>query len=65
MKQKQKTHKGAAKRFGVTGGGSLKRRRAFSSHLLEKKSENRKRKYAKNQKVAKGDGKNVKKMLGI
>lgn len=65
MKQKQKTHKGAAKRFGITGSGKLKRRHAFSSHLLEKKSENRKRKYAKDQKVAKGDGKNVKKMLGI
>lgn len=65
MKKKQKTHKGIAKRFGTTGSGKLKRRRAFSSHLLEKKSENRKRKYAKDQKVSKGDRKNVKKMLGI
>lgn len=65
MKNKQKTHKGAAKRFKLTGTGKLKRRSAFSSHLLDKKSENRKRRYAKNHDVALGDSKNVKKMLGI
>lgn len=63
--KKQKTHSGAAKRFKLTGTGKLKRRSAYSSHLLEKKSENRKRRYAKNRNLSLGDAKNVKKMLGI
>ena len=35
---KMKTHRGAAKRIKVTGTGGLKRRKAFKSHMLEKKS---------------------------
>ena len=35
---KQKTDRGAAKRFKVTGTGKLRRRQAMRSHLLEKKS---------------------------
>lgn len=65
MKVKQKTHKGAAKRFKLTGGAKLKRRSAFSSHLLSKKDASRKRGYTQDQPVAAGDAKNVKKMLGI
>lgn len=65
MKNKQKTHSGAAKRFDLTGAKKLKRRSAFGSHLLEKKSQNRKRKYTKDLNVSHGDTKNVKKMLGI
>lgn len=65
MKVKQKTHSGAAKRFDLTGSKKLKRRGAFSSHLLEKKTPKQKRRYAKDINVAKGDVKNVKKMLGI
>jgi large subunit ribosomal protein L35 len=40
---KMKTHRGAAKRFKVTGSGSIRRRRAFHSHILTKKSPKRKR----------------------
>ena len=40
---KLKTHKGAAKRFKVTGGGKVKRYKAFKSHILTKKSSKRKR----------------------
>jgi large subunit ribosomal protein L35 len=65
MKIKQKTHSGAAKRFDLTGGKKLKRRSAFSSHLLEKKSPKRKSRYSKDISVSKGDEKNVKRMLGI
>ena len=36
---KMKTDRGAAKRIKVTGSGRLRRRKAFRSHLLEKKSE--------------------------
>lgn len=65
MKVKQKTHSGAGKRFDLTGTKKLKRRGAFSSHLLEKKSPTQKRRYAKDINVASGDKKNVRKMLGI
>ena len=38
---KQKTDRGAAKRFKVTGTGRLRRRQAMRSHLLEKKASKR------------------------
>ena len=40
---KMKTHKGAAKRFSVTGTGKVKRNKAFKSHILTKKTSKRKR----------------------
>jgi large subunit ribosomal protein L35 len=40
---KMKTNRGAAKRFKVTGSGKIKRSKAFSSHILTKKSTKRKR----------------------
>ena len=40
---KMKTHKGAAKRFKVTGSGKVKRMKAYKSHILTKKDANRKR----------------------
>jgi len=40
---KLKTHRGAAKRFGVTGTGKIKRNKAFASHILTKKTSKRKR----------------------
>ena len=40
---KMKTHKGAAKRFKVTGGGKIMREKAFKSHILTKKDAKRKR----------------------
>ena len=40
---KMKTNRGAAKRFKVTGSGQIKRSKAFSSHILTKKSTKRKR----------------------
>ena len=40
---KIKTHRGAAKRFGVTKNGKVKRAKAFRSHILNKKSTKRKR----------------------
>ena len=35
---KMKTNRGAAKRFKATGTGKIKRNKAFSSHILTKKS---------------------------
>ena len=43
---KMKTHRGAAKRYRVTGSGKIRRRKAFRSHLLEKKSSRRTRRLA-------------------
>ena len=40
---KQKTHKGAAKRFNLTKNGKVKRAHAFRRHILNKKSTKRKR----------------------
>lgn len=60
---KLKTHKSAAKRFKVTKTKKLKRRRAFRSHLREKKDKNRKRMYQKDLDLAIGDEKRMKKLL--
>ena len=40
---KMKTHKGAKKRFSVTGTGKVRRLKAYKSHILTKKSAKRKR----------------------
>jgi large subunit ribosomal protein L35 len=44
---KQKTHRGAAKRFRVSGGGKVMRRRSMHSHMLTKKTSKRKRRLRK------------------
>jgi large subunit ribosomal protein L35 len=40
---KQKTHKGVAKRFKVTGGGKVVRHQSMHSHILTSKTTKRKR----------------------
>lgn len=62
---KMKTHRGAAKRFKLTGGGKLVRKQAFTSHILEKKSPGRKRKLSKTKEVSPANEKSVKRMLGV
>ena len=62
---KMKTDRGAAKRFKITGTGKIMRRKAFRSHILEKKSSVRTRRLAKEAQVTGGDAKQIKKMLGI
>ncbi len=62
---KMKTDKGAAKRFKITGTGKIMRRKAFRSHILEKKSSVRTRRLAMEAEVTGGDAKQVRKMLGI
>jgi len=44
---KQKTHRGAAKRFKVTAGGKVRRNRSMKSHILTKKTTKRKRRLRK------------------
>jgi large subunit ribosomal protein L35 len=63
MKQKLKTHKGAAKRFKVTGTGKIKRRHAFARHILTKKSAGRKRHLGKSTLLDEADVKAVRDML--
>lgn len=60
---KQKTHRGAAKRFKLTGTGKIKRRKAFSSHILTKKNAKRCRNLRSSALVSPGDTKRVVAML--
>jgi len=62
---KMKTDRGAAKRFKITGSGKLRRRKAFRSHILEKKSSTRTRRLGRETDVAPGDVKAVKRLLGL
>ena len=61
---KMKTDRGAAKRVKVTGAGRLRRRRAFRSHLLEKKPSTRTRRLAHETDFAASDLRQVRRMLG-
>jgi large subunit ribosomal protein L35 len=61
---KMKTHSGAKKRFKRTAKGKLRGRRAYSSHILEKKSPARKRRMARPSKIAPSDTKRVNTLLG-
>ena len=40
---KLKTHRGAAKRFSLTGTGKVRRHKAFASHIMTTKTRKRKR----------------------
>jgi large subunit ribosomal protein L35 len=62
---KMKTHRGAAKRFQVTGTGRIVRRKAFRSHILEKKSSVRTRRLGREAEVTGGDRAQVKRLLGL
>lgn len=61
---KMKTHKGAAKRFKLTGRGKVKRGNAFSSHILTKKSPKRKREFRADSYVSAADETRAKQLLG-
>jgi large subunit ribosomal protein L35 len=61
---KTKTSSSAKKRFKVTAGGKLLRRRAMQSHNLTKKTSKRKRRFTKDQAVAETNERALKQMLG-
>jgi len=61
---KMKTHRGAAKRFKITGTGKILRRKAYRDHLLEHKPTRRTRRLGRLAEVTGGDKKRVKRMLG-
>lgn len=62
---KMKTKSSAKKRFTLTGTGKIKRRHAFKSHILTKKSTKRKRNLTYPAILDKTNVKSVKKMLTI
>ena len=62
---KMKTNSGSKKRFTLTGTGKIKRKHAFKSHILTKKTKKQKRNLTHVAMVDKTDLKNVKLLLGI
>lgn len=60
---KQKTHRGSAKRFKRTGGGGLKRWRAFTSHRFHGKTKKQRRHLRKAAMVSAGDFKRIRQQL--
>lgn len=62
---KMKTHSGAKKRFALTGTGKIKRKHAFKSHILTKKTKKQKRNLTKTGLVHKADVNNIKKLLAL
>lgn len=62
---KMKTNSSAKKRFKLTGTGKIKRKHAFKSHILTKKSKKRKLALTHDTLVDKSDESNVKHMLRL
>jgi len=60
---KQKTHRGAAKRFKKTGSGGYKRKHAYLRHGMRKRNQDVKRCLRKKTLVSDADKKSVDKML--
>lgn len=60
---KMKTNRAAAKRFKRTAKGKLRRRKAYHSHILTKKSSKRKRNLRKAALVSKSDEKRMNRLL--
>lgn len=62
---KMKTNCGAKKRFKMTGSGKIKRKHAYKSHILTKKSKKRKRNLGYDAIVDKADERNILKLLAM
>jgi large subunit ribosomal protein L35 len=60
---KIKTHRGAAKRFSLTGTGKVKRSKAYASHILTKKTTKRKRKLRKSAILDAKDTRGIKMLI--
>ncbi len=60
---KMKTKSGAKKRFVLTGSGKIKRKHAYKSHILTKKSTKRKRNLTYFTIIDKADEKNIRRMI--
>ena len=62
---KLKTKSSAKKRFTITGSGKIKRKHAFKSHILTKKSKKRKLKLTHNTLVHESDMNSIKEQLRL
>ena len=62
---KMKTKSSAKKRFKVTGTGKIKRKHAFKSHILTKKSKKRKLRLTHSGLVHESDVTNIKEQLRL
>jgi large subunit ribosomal protein L35 len=62
---KMKTNSSAKKRFSLTGTGKIKRKNAYKSHILTKKTTKQKRNLTNTSLVHDGDLGNVRRMLCI
>lgn len=62
---KMKSNSGAKKRFSLTGTGRVKRKKAFASHILTKKSPKRKRNLRESTLVHKADENRVKRLVNL
>lgn len=62
---KIKTHRGAAKRLKVTGGGKIKRNKANKSHLLTGKPSKRTRRLRTSTTVSANMERNMKRLLNV
>lgn len=62
---KIKTNSGAKKRFALTGSGKIKRKHAFKSHILTKKTKKQKRNLTHFGVIDRVDESNVKELLGL
>lgn len=62
---KMKTKSSAKKRFQVTGSGKIKRKHAYKSHILTKKSKKRKLALTHTGLVHKADEKSIKDQLRL
>ncbi len=60
---KMKSNSGAKKRFKVTATGKIKRKKAYTSHILTKKSQKRKRNLRKKTLVDKADKGRISKLI--
>lgn len=60
---KMKTNSGAKKRLDITGTGKIKRKHAYKSHILTKKTTKRKRNLTYSAVVASTDEKKMKRLL--
>ena len=62
---KVKTNSGAKKRFALTGSGKIKRKHAFKSHILTKKTKKQKRNLRHFTVLSSADNKNVRSLLAL
>ena len=62
---KVKTNAAAKKRFALTGTGKIKRKHAYHSHILTKKSKKRKRNLDHTTIVASANERQIKELLNL